>query len=229
MRITRLINSKGNNPSAVIVDECPTIFLHKVENLIATARSNRVAVALGLQELPQFNMQYGKEVASTITSIMGTIISGAVRSKETLDWLEKLFGRVKQETRGMSVDRNRNSLNVNYRMDSVINASRIANQNAGELVGFVSKEADEKFGNYTPNLFACKVNLNFDQIREEESFYKPLPKIYNFGSEKNRKDFLLKNMLKIYEEVRMITGQDTQDEDFEDEIKKRLRKNDIIL
>lgn len=212
MRTTRLINSKGNNPSAIIVDECPTIFLHKVENLIATARSNKVAVALGLQELPQFNQQYGKEVAATITSIMGSVISGAVRSKETLDWLEKLFGKVKQESRGMNVDRTKNSLNINYRMDSVIPASRIANQNAGEVVGIVSREQDNPYGrDYSPNLFACKVNLDFKAISAEEALYKPLPKVYNFGDEKQKRDFLLKNMLKIYDDVRQITGQDTED------------------
>ena len=72
---------------------CPPCFVHKVENLIATARSNKVAVLMGLQELPQFNQQYGKDTAATITAVIGNVLSGSVRNKETLEWLERLFGK----------------------------------------------------------------------------------------------------------------------------------------
>jgi hypothetical protein len=95
-RLTKLINSKGNLPSALIIDEVPTLFVHKVENLIATARSNKVAVLMGLQEIPQFQQQYGKDTAATITAVVGNVLAGSVRNKETLDWLEKLFGKSKQ-------------------------------------------------------------------------------------------------------------------------------------
>ena len=205
MRLTKLINSKGNHPSAIVVDECPTLFLHKVENLVATARSNKVAVALGLQELPQFNQQYGKEVASSIVSIMGSVISGAVRNKETLEWLEKLFGKIKQTSKGLSVDRTRATVNLNTRMDAVIPAARIANQNAGEVVGIVSKESDDDFGKYTPNLFSCKVAIDFKANAEEEKKYQDFPKVYDFGSGEEKRKLLIQNMMRIYEEVREIT------------------------
>src|SRR6202012_759128 len=83
-RLTRLINSKGNLPSALILDAVPTLFVHRIENLIATARPNKVAVLMGLQELPQFQQQYGKETAATITAVVGNVLSGSVRNKETL-------------------------------------------------------------------------------------------------------------------------------------------------
>ena len=88
-RTLKLINSKGNYPSGVIADEFPTIYIHKIDNVIATARSNKVAVVLGLQEIPQLRQFYKKEVADTISAIIGNILSGSARDKNTLDWLEK--------------------------------------------------------------------------------------------------------------------------------------------
>jgi type IV secretory pathway TraG/TraD family ATPase VirD4 len=204
MRIVRLVNSKGNNPAAIVIDETPTLFLHKVENLIATARSNKVAVVLGLQEIPQFQLQYTKEVASTITSIMGSILSGAVRSKETLDWLEKLLGKIKQNSTGISIDRNKTNVSINQRMDSLIPASKIANLNAGELVGIVARENDATYGEYQPNLYNCKIRLNLDEIEEEKTHYKDLPEFYNFGSPEEKRQFLLQHMQNIFKDVESI-------------------------
>ena len=96
-----------------------------------------------------------ERVANSITSIMGTVISGAVRNKETHDWLEKLFGKVKQTTTRVFIDRSRTNVSINEKMDSLIPASKIANQNAGELVGLVSRENDTTYGMYQPNVFAC--------------------------------------------------------------------------
>jgi hypothetical protein len=204
MRVVRLINTKNNHPSALVIDETPTLFLHKIENLIATARSNRVAVMLGLQEIPQFYLQYGKEVANSITSIMGTVISGAVRNKETLDWLEKLFGKVKQTTTGVSIDRSRTNVSINEKMDSLIPASKIANQNAGELVGLVSRENDTTYGMYQPNMFACKADINFPAIEKEKKEYRDLPNFYTFGTQEEKEAFLLHNLQKIFTEIETI-------------------------
>ena len=204
MRTMRLINSKNNYPSAIVVDETPTLFLHKIENLVATGRSNKVAVMLGLQEIPQFHLQYGKDIANTITSIMGTVISGAVRNKETLDWLEKLFGKVKQTSTGVSIDRQKTSVSINEKMDSLIPASKIANQNAGEVVGLVSRESNTAFGMYQPNMFACKVNIDFKQIEHEKKEYRELPLLYTFGTKEQKEAFLLRHLTKIYNEIETL-------------------------
>ena len=102
-RVISQINDKGNLYSGLIADEFPTIYIHKIDNLVATARSNKVAVMLGLQEQPQLRQFYKKEVAETISAIMGNILSGAVRDKGTLDWLEKLFGKIKQKSYSESI------------------------------------------------------------------------------------------------------------------------------
>jgi len=195
------VNSRGNNPCALIVDETPTLYLHKIENLIATARSNKVAVILGLQELPQFHQQYGKSTADTISSLMGSVISGAVRSKETLQWLETLFGKIKQNNVGLNIDRSKTTVNINERMDTVIPASKIANQNAGEVVAIISRDNNNDLKDYQTNTFKCKIKLDLAAIDEEKRHYRELPKYYDFGGEEKKGVFLLENMKKIYGEV----------------------------
>ncbi len=203
-RLTKLINKKGNLPSSIIVDEVPTLYIHRVENLIATARSNKVAVLLGLQELTQFRQQYGKQTADTICSVVANIISGQVRNKETLDWLEKLFGKVKQMKTAMSIDRSRTSINMSEQMDNLIPASKIGGLQSGQVVAQLAQEAADFDGRYRLSNYNCKVNLDLDQIEKEEKRYVELPKFYNFGSLENKNGILRKNMQRIKAEVQYI-------------------------
>jgi type IV secretory pathway TraG/TraD family ATPase VirD4 len=165
-RLIRLINKKGNMPTSLIVDEVPTLYIHKIENLIATARSNQVAVLMGLQELPQFKQQYGKEAAETICAVAANVISGSARNKETLDWLEKLFGKVRQVRSGLSIDRTRTSVSMNEYMDNLIPASKIAALKAGELVAQIGREADQ---NSTLSIYHCKVDIDPDLSCEKKN------------------------------------------------------------
>ena len=133
-RVISQINDKGNLYSGLIADEFPTIYIHKIDNLVATARSNKVAVMLGLQEQPQLRQFYKKEVAETISAIMGNILSGAVRDKGTLDWLEKLFGKIKQKSYSESISNQGTNMTISEKMDVMIPAGKIAGQRTGEMV-----------------------------------------------------------------------------------------------
>lgn len=204
-RLTRLINTKGNIPTAIIADEVPTLFIHKIENVIATARSNKVAILLGLQEMPQFKQQYGKETADSISSIIGNILSGSVRNKETLDWFEKLFGKVKQQGEGLSIDRTKTSISLNEKLDSLIPAGKIASLKTGEMVGIIAKdveEENEEMGDYISSAFNCKINLDMKAIAQEEANYKPLPIYYDFKGKKDEK--LYENYKKINSEIQEL-------------------------
>jgi len=199
-RLTRLLNSKGNLPSALILDELPTIFVHRIENLIATARSNKVAVLMGLQELPQFHQHYGKEVANTICAVIGNVLSGSVRAKETLDWLEKLFGKIKQESESMSIDRSKTSISLSERLENLIPSGKIASLNTGEMVGILAREPRADYsGSFSPSVVNCKINLDLSAIEKEEADYAPMPKFYDFGD--NKQAVLLANFKKINDEV----------------------------
>jgi type IV secretory pathway TraG/TraD family ATPase VirD4 len=160
-RVTKLINTKGNLPIGLVVDEAPSLYIHRVDLLVAQSRSNFSGVVLGLQELPMLRQQYGKETAETITSIMGNVLSGAVRSKETLEWLERLFGKVKQTGESLSIDRTKTSLSLNEKLEPLIPAGKIASLKAGEIVGIVARDTMETYtGKYETTAVNCRVNLD---------------------------------------------------------------------
>ncbi|MHA6250071.1 type IV secretory system conjugative DNA transfer family protein [Pontibacter sp. CAU 1760] len=203
-RMTKLINSQGNLPCGLIVDESPTLYVHKVENLIATARSNKIAVLLGLQELPQLRQQYGRETADTICAVAANVLSGSVRNKETLDWLEKIFGKVRQQKQGISVDRNRVSVSMNEEMGSLIPASKIANLRAGEMVGQVAFDNAVYNGKHVSSTYNCKINLNLQEVAKEEEQYADMPIFYKFGSAAARNTKLEANFIRIYKDINSL-------------------------
>lgn len=142
-RLTTRVNSgMGKNvPVDIIVDEVPTLYFHKIDRLIGTARSNKVAVVLGFQELPQLEADYGKVGMQKIITTVGNVISGSARAKETLEWLSnEIFGKVKQMKKGITIDRDRTSINLNENMDSLVPASKISDMPAGWLCGQTARD-----------------------------------------------------------------------------------------
>ncbi|KQB99859.1 TraM recognition domain-containing protein [Pedobacter sp. Hv1] len=202
-RITKLMNRKGNLPAVLIIDEVPTLYIHKIENLIAVARSNKVGIILGLQELPQFRQQYGKDTATTITSVVGNVLAGSVRNKETLDWLERLFGKVKQQSESLSIDRNKTSISLSERLEPLIPAGKIAALRAGEMVGILATDAATNYtGKFETSAINCRINLDMAVIEKEEQNYRPLPVYYDFKGKKD--EVLRENFHKINLEVQQI-------------------------
>ncbi|MBN3581076.1 type IV secretory system conjugative DNA transfer family protein [Algoriphagus aestuarii] len=201
-RLTRLINTKGNLPTALIADEAPTFYIHKIENLISTARSNKVAVLLGLQELPQLNQLQGKETASTMTSVIGNVLCGSVRHKDTLSWLEMMFGKRKQLGQSLSIDRDRTSVSYSEKYEPLIPAGKIASMHTGEIAGIIATEGTQFDGKYKTSNVHCRVNLNRKEIKQEESSYRTTPKYYDFKGKKE--EILTKHFEKIHNQVTEI-------------------------
>ena len=199
-RIVSLVNTKANLPTAIIADEAPTLYIHKIDNLIATARSNRVAVLLGIQEIPQFNAQYGKETAAKIISTINNVLAGAVRNQETLNWLQTILGKKKQAGEGLNIDRTKTSVNLNEKLDYLVPAGKIAGMNTGEIVGLIARDAKKEFEiKYLSSAVNCKINLDMDEIREEQNNYREVPIIYNFNGDQDK--ILLNHFLKINQEI----------------------------
>lgn len=140
--VTRVNSGQGKNiPVSIIVDELPTLYFYGIDNLIATARSNKVCVLLGFQELPQLEAGYGKVNKDKIVSIIGNVISGSARNKETLEWLSNdIFGKVVQMKKGVTIDRDRTSVNINENMDNLVPASKISDMSTGWLCGQVARD-----------------------------------------------------------------------------------------
>jgi hypothetical protein len=163
-------------------------------------------VLLGIQELPQLQQQYGKETANTITSVTGNVLCGAIRNKETLEWLERLFGKVKQVGESLSIDRNKTSVSLNEKLEPLIPAGKIASLKAGELVGMLAANPAENYtGQFETSAVNYRVNLNLEAIRKEEAAYRDLPVYYDF---KGRKEEVLReNFHRINHEIMDLVKQ----------------------
>ena len=209
-RTLRLVNSKHNLPGGIIADEFPTIYIHKIDNVVATARSNRVAVLLGLQEIPQLRQFYKKEVADTISAIVGNILSGSARDKNTLDWLEKLFGKIKQKSFSQSISQQGTTTSINEKMDFMIPAGKIAALRTGEMVGMIAQGEENDTDEYKTSAINGKINLDMKAIKQEEQNYVPMPVYYSFidkAGNNRKEEVLMTNFRKINKEVELIVNQ----------------------
>ncbi|MGE6221184.1 TraM recognition domain-containing protein [Nubsella zeaxanthinifaciens] len=205
-RVTKLVNTKGNLPVGLVIDEAPSLYIYRIEQVLSQARSNFVASVLGIQSLQQFQQQYGKETAATITSVVGNVLSGSVQNKDTLDWLERLFGKVKQQSESLSIDRTKTSISLSERLEPLIPAGKIASLKAGEMVGLLASDAVEKFtGQYKPSTVNCRINLDVPAIKKEEESYGELPRYYDFKGRKE--EVLRKNFNRITQEVHELVKQ----------------------
>lgn len=214
-RTLKLINSKNNLPGGIIADEFPTIYIHKIDNIVATARSNKVAVVLGLQELPQLRQFYKKDVADTIASIIGNVISGSARDKNTLDWLERMFGKIKQKSYSQSISQQGTTTSINERMEAMIPAGKIAALKTGEMVGLIAQDKVTQDGEYKSSAINGKIDLNMKEIKVEEASYVQIPHCYSFldsNGNNKKEEILMTNFRRINKEVDLIVNQFVKEE-----------------
>ena len=214
--VTRVNTGQGKNiPVSIIVDELPTLYFHKIDRLIGTARSNKVSVALGFQELPQLEADYGKVGMQKIITTVGNVVSGSARSKETLEWLSSdIFGKVVQLKKGVTIDRDKTSINLNENMDSLVPASKISDMPTGWICGQTARDfVKTKTGSggsmniqeseeFKTSKFYCKTDFDMKEIKKEEAGYVPLPKFYTFKSRDERERILYKNFVQVGEDVK---------------------------
>ncbi|MBS9767658.1 MAG: type IV secretion system DNA-binding domain-containing protein [Flavobacteriaceae bacterium] len=201
-QIIKLINTDDDtHKTALVVDETPTTYIHDVDDLISTARSREVAVLIGIQEIPQLVAGYGKTVADKITSVIGNIVSGAVRKKDTLQWLQQLFGKVKQARQGVSIQKSRTTVSINEQMDYLIPESKISNLSQGEVVAQIVGKEKQFDGKYKTGSYNCKINLDVSKIKKEEKNYKMPPKSYIFTNSKEKERVLTENYKKVKAEI----------------------------
>lgn len=205
-RVTKLVNTKGNLPVGLIIDEAPSLYIFRIEQMLSQARSNLVASVLGIQSLQQFQQQYGKETAATITSVVGNVLSGSVQNKDTLEWLERLFGKVRQQSESLSIDRNKTSVSLSEKLEPLIPAGKIAALRAGEMVGMLAADAVADYtGKFEPSAVNCRINLDIDAIKKEEQGYRKLPVYYDFKGKKD--EILRQNFHRINQEVQQLVKQ----------------------
>ena len=196
-RIVKLINKKGQLKSAVIIDELPTIYFRGLDNLIATARSNKVAVCLGFQDFSQLNRDYGEKESKVIQNTVGNIFSGQVVG-ETAKTLSERFGKILQRRQSISINRQDVSTSINTQLDSLIPASKISNLSQGTFVGAVSDNFGEKIDQ---KIFHAEIVVDHVKVSEEERNYRKIPVINGF-KDKDGNDILMEQIQRNYDQIK---------------------------
>lgn len=202
-RIVKLINKKGQLKSSVIIDELPTIYFKGLDNLIATARSNKVAVCLGFQDFSQLVRDYGDKEAKVVINTVGNIFSGQVVG-ETAKTLSERFGKVLQKRQSISINRQDVSTSINTQMDSLIPPSKISGLTQGMFVGSVSDNFTERI---EQKIFHAEIVVDTDKVKREESHYQPIPIINDFKDADGNdcmKQAIQDNYNRIKEDVKLI-------------------------
>ncbi|NDP19996.1 MAG: TraM recognition domain-containing protein [Paludibacter sp.] len=213
-RIVKLINKKGQLKSSVIIDELPTIYFRGLDNLIATARSNKVAVCLGFQDYSQLNRDYGDKEAKVIQNTVGNIFSGQVVG-ETAKNLSDRFGKVLQKRQSMTINRQDKSTSISTQLDSLIPASKISNLTQGMFVGAVSDNFDERI---EQKIFHAEIVVDNAKVADENKNYKMIPEIASF-IDKDGNDTMKQEIDKNYNRIKQEVAQIIIDE------MERIRNN----
>ena len=202
-RIVKLINKKKQLKSSVIIDELPTIYFRGLDNLIATARSNKVAVCLGFQDFSQLTRDYGDKESKVIQNTVGNVFSGQVVG-ETAKTLSERFGKVLQQRQSMTINRNDKSTSISTQMDSLIPASKISNLTQGMFVGAVSDNFDERI---EQKIFHAEIVVDSAKVSAETKTYEPIPTIADFTNEDgsdNLKETIEANYKRVKQEILLL-------------------------
>ena len=224
-RIVKLINKKKQLKCAVIIDELPTIYFRGLDNLIATARSNKVGVLLGFQDFSQLTRDYGEKESKVIQNTVGNIFSGQVVG-ETAKTLSERFGKVLQQRQSVSINRQDVSTSINTQLDSLIPASKIANLSQGTFVGAVADNFDERI---EQKIFHAEIVVDHTTISAEEKAYQKIPVINDF-KDRNGNDIMMQQIQRNYDQIKAdaqaIINEEMRRIKNDPELRKRLGLED---
>lgn len=224
-RIVKLINKKKQLKCAVIIDELPTIYFRGLDNLIATARSNKVGVLLGFQDFSQLTRDYGEKESKVIQNTVGNIFSGQVVG-ETAKTLSERFGKVLQQRQSVSINSQDVSTSINTQLDSLIPASKIANLSQGTFVGAVADNFDERIDQ---KIFHAEIVVDHTKISAEEKAYQKIPVINDF-KDRNGNDIMMQQIQRNYDQIKAdaqaIINEEMRRIKNDPELRKRLGLED---
>lgn len=220
-RIVKLVNKKGQLKSSIIIDELPTIYFRGIDNLIATARSNKVAVCLGFQDYSQLARDYGDKEAKVIQNTVGNIFSGQVVG-ETAKNLSERFGKILQQRQSVSINRQDTSTSINTQLDFLIPASKISNPSQGTFVGSVADNFGEEIDQ---KIFHSRIIVDSAKVSAETKAYKKIPIVNEFKDENGNdimQEQIERNYSRIKDEVEQIVQDEMERIKADPELRKRL-------
>lgn len=194
-RLVKQVNKKGKQKSSLVFDEFPTIYLNNMDSLIATARSNKVATCLGIQDFSQLRKDYGREQADVIMNITGNIIAGQVTG-DTAKQLSERFGKIMQDRESYSINSGDTSISRSKQLEAAIPPSKISALSSGEFVGMVADDPDNKI---ELKAFHCEIINDHQALKREQDGYKEIEVIRKLDE-----SMVQRNYLQIKQEVQDI-------------------------
>jgi type IV secretory pathway TraG/TraD family ATPase VirD4 len=200
-RLIKLVNKKGKQKCALVFDEFPTIFFNSMDSLIATARSNKVATILGMQDFSQLRKDYGKEQADVIVNICGNIISGQVMG-ETARVLSDRFGKIMQDRESLSINRTDTSISRSKQLEAAIPASKISALSSGEFVGMV---ADDPHNKIKLKMFHAQILNDTEKLNKEIKQFQAIPKV-----EEISQDQVMDNFFQVKIDIRQLIDKEVK-------------------
>ncbi|MCQ4875642.1 conjugal transfer protein MobC [Butyricimonas paravirosa] len=202
-RVIRLINRKHKLKCGVNIDECATSYFKGLDNTIATARSNKVAVCLGFQDYSQLIRDYGDKEAKVIINTMGNLFTGQVTG-ETAKNVSERFGKILQTRQGSSINSSDTSQSISTQLDNLIPPSKIANLSQGMFVGAICDNFDQQV---KQKIFHAEIVVDSEKVKKEEQHYKPIPIINSFTDSNGidrMEEIIETNYYRIKEEINHI-------------------------
>ena len=214
-RMIKLVNRKDQLKSSLIFDEFPTIYFNNIDSLIATARSNKAATTLAVQDFSQLKKDYGADQAEVIVGIMGNIISGQVTG-DTARKLSETFGKIQQDKESVSISSSDTSITKSIQLDYAVPPSKISSLSSGEFVGIVADNPEQKI---KLKLFNSEIQNDHSAIKKEEGCYKPIPIIRQISNEDIQENYQrikweVQELIKIELEkmkIPALTGDESKD------------------
>ena len=186
------MNQAGKHPSIVLLDEAPTLYIPRFDQIPATARSNRIATVYMAQDISQMVQSYGEVNAEVITGNLNNQFFGKVANQRTANYVAKMIGREEKEVlsfgenisgRGMGMmSYESQGRNVNHSLQErdIVRPQEVMNQQVGAFTGLtvgpkgnqwfkgqIIRKASEAPSPLPP--FATGVNApaNFERIHKE--------------------------------------------------------------
>lgn len=167
-QLFKVVNNPGKRHCAVLIDELPTIYLKGLDNLINTARSNKVAVVIGAQDKSQLVKDYDQKESDVIFNTVGNVFAGAVKGS-TAEGLSKSFGKEEQEMRSYQESDSSDHVTYSWQQREVLPPNKIEALSQGSFCGYVADNYDQKIH---PKTFCGEV-----QAGEPPRHNEPLPQI----------------------------------------------------
>lgn len=194
-RTIKVVNQKDKLKCNLVVDEFPTIYFNNIDSLIATARSNKVATTLAVQDYSQLKKDYGREQAEVIMNIVGNIVSGQVTG-DTAKQLSERFGKIMQERQSITINSQDTSVSKSTQLDFAVPASKIATLSSGQFVGLVADDPDNKIA---LKVFHNEIINDHQALKDEENAYKKIPRIRHIDD-----DMIMANYFSIKKDIESI-------------------------